>query len=48
MTLKDVTQLVHARLNYHALKDQLTFKYPEFLRHGACYVNIHGMLILHQ
>ena len=30
MTLKDVTQLVHARLIYHAQKAQLTFKWRIF------------------
>ena len=43
MTLKDVTQLFHARLNYHAQKAQLTFKWRDFLRYGACDVSIDGM-----
>ena len=40
MTLKDVTQLVQARLNYHAQKAQLTFKWRIFLRNDACDVSI--------
>ena len=40
MTLKDVTQLVHARLIYHVQKAQLTFKWRDFLRYDACDVNI--------
>ena len=42
MTLKDVTQLVHVRLNYHARKAQLTFKWWIFLRNGACDVGLDG------
>ena len=30
MTLKDEAQLVHAMMNYHTQKDQLTFKWREF------------------
>ena len=42
ITLKDVTQLVYAMLDYHAQKAQLTFKWPDFLRYGACDVSIDG------
>ena len=42
ITLKDVTQLVHARLNYFAQTAQLSFKWRDFLRYVACDVSIDG------
>ena len=45
MTLKDVTQLVRARLNKHEWKYELTFKWRDFLRYGACDVTEGGTLI---
>ena len=48
MTLKDVTQLVNARLNYHGYKYKLTFKCRDFLHYGAFNVTIDVTLILRQ
>ena len=42
MTLKDGAQLVHAMLNYHALKGQLAFKWQDTFMLQACDARIDG------